>query len=222
MTVTEARFVMVLMVLDCGEVGRVSVCAAVDPVNTVSSPAESVAVELRTEALLSCEAIVAAAAETATPLIFPTTVAPCVPVTSPASEPVKPADVPVVFWLNVGKRFVASRKSLFFKTSAVVSPTKVSVAAGNVIVFVPAVAVAFKVIVPEVAPFNLRLPLLNDCAAVHVWAIARPARVVVEFGTVTVAVPAVADSVLPLILIVFDAVSIVLLVSASLVSVPTS
>ena len=37
------------------------------------------------------------------PFILPTTVAPCVPVTSPESAPVNDAAEPVVFWLSVGK-----------------------------------------------------------------------------------------------------------------------
>src|SRR5512146_1783761 len=54
-------------------------------------------------------------------------------------------------------------------------------------VLVPAVAVAFKVMVPEVAPFSFKVPELKDLAPVMVSVVPRPIRVSVEFGKVMTA-----------------------------------
>src|SRR6202158_3635304 len=88
-TLTDAALVTVFTELEGGDAGRVSVWLAVEPEKIVSSPGRRVAVAVRAVALFRLLTGAACTAVTATPWIFPTAVAPWVPVTSPASEPVK-------------------------------------------------------------------------------------------------------------------------------------
>lgn len=95
-----------------------------------------------------------------------------------------------------------SNRSLFVKVCAAVKvcavpkTATVSVAAGNVITKVEAIAGAFRVMEPEVEPFRSISPSVKVCAAVHVLALPRlsEATTAPVFGEmVSAALPAVTE-----------------------------